>query len=88
MSPNNHEMVCAVFPHTIAVTEIEHARAAYDLIKWCIDYCSAGWNKQFVNGIVYIQMERASDLTLFCLVWNEDPRIRYTLIDIVSDLGL
>ena len=44
--------------------------------------------KHIVDDIVYIQLTEEEDLTLFLLYWAGDTRIDYTIIDIVSELGL
>ena len=88
MPENNLNEVRAIFPHTIAVYHIQHSRAAYDLIKWCMDNLQHEWIKHVVDNIVYIQLEQESDLSLFLLYWGQDTRIDYTLIDIASELGL
>jgi len=88
MPENNLNEVRAIFPHTIAVYHIQHSRAAHDLIKWCMDNFQHDWTKHFVDGIVYIQLEQESDLSLFLLYWGQDNRIDYTIIDILSELGL
>jgi hypothetical protein len=88
MPENNLNEVHAIFPHTIAVFQIQHSRAAHDLIKWCVDNLQHNWIKHVVDNIVYIQLEQESDLSLFLLYWGQDSRIEYTLIDIASELGL
>jgi len=88
MPENNLNEVPQIFPHTIAVFQIQHSRAAYDLIKWCVDNLQHNWIKHVVDNIVYIQLEQESDLSLFLLYWGQDTRIEYTLIDIASELGL
>ena len=88
MPRNNLNEVREIFPHTIAVYQIQHSRAAYDLIKWCMDNFQHEWIKHVVDNIVYIQLEQESDLSLFLLYWGQDTRIEYTLIDIASELGL
>jgi len=88
MPEDNLNEVPQIFPHTIAVYRIKHSRAALDLIKWCIDNFQNSWHKHMIEGVVYIQMSKESDLSLFLLYWGQDTRIEYTLIDIASELGL
>ena len=88
MPKNNLPEVRAIFPHTIAVYSIIHPKAAFDLIKWCMDNFQHDWTNHFVDGIVYIQIEQDEDLTLFLLYWAQDTRIEYTILDIVSELGV
>jgi len=82
MSQDNLNEVPQIFPHTIAVYSIKHSRAAFDLIKWCIDNFQNSWHKHMIEGVVYIQMSKESDLSLFLLYWAQDDRIDYTIIDI------
>jgi hypothetical protein len=88
MSPNNLNEVPQIFPHTIAVYHIQSPKAAYDLINWCWTNLQHEWIKHVVHDIVYIQLEQEDDLTLFLLYWAGDTRIDYTVIDIISELGL
>ena len=88
MPENNLNEVRAIFPHTIAIYHIQHSRAAYDLIRWCMTNIQHEWIKHVVHNIVYIQMTNEEDLTLFLLYWAQDTRIDYTLVDIASELGL
>jgi hypothetical protein len=88
MPENNLNEVCAIFPHTIAVYNIQSPKAAYELIEWCMTNLQHEWMKHVVDNIVYIQLEQESDLSLFLLYWAGDTRIDYTLIDIASELGL
>ena len=87
MPKNNLNEVPQIFPHTIAVYSIIHPKAAFDLIKWCMDNFQHEWTKHFVDGIVYIQLTEEEDLILFLLYWAQDTRIEYTLLDIASELG-
>ena len=82
MPEDNLNEVPQIFPHTIAVYHIQHSRAAFDLIKWCMENFKQGWHKVLVEGVVYIQMTHEQDLALFLLYWAQDDRIDYTLIDI------
>ena len=88
MPKNNLNEVPQIFPHTIAIFNIEHTKAAFDLIKWCMTNLEHDWHKILIDDVIYIQLEQESDLTLFLLYWSLDPRIDYTIIDIVSELGL
>jgi len=88
MSQNNLNEVPQIFPYTIAILDIEHPKAAYDLIEWCMTNLQHEWMKHIVDNIVYIQLEQEDDLTLFLLYWAGDTRIDYTVIDIISELGL
>ena len=88
MPKNNLNEVPQIFPHTIAITNIEHPKAAFDLIKWCMTNFQSDWHKILINDIIYIQMADEQDLTLFLLYWSLDSRIDYTVIDIISELGL
>jgi hypothetical protein len=88
MSQNNLNEVPQIFPHTIAIINIEHPKAAFDLIEWCMNNFQSAWHKILIDDIVYIQLADEQDLTLFLLYWAGDTRIDYTVIDIISELGL
>jgi hypothetical protein len=82
MSQDNLNEVPQIFPHTLAVFNIESPRAAFELIKWCMDNFQYDWIKHIVDNIVYIQLTEERDLSLFLLYWAQDTRIDYTIIDI------
>ena len=82
MSQNNLNEVPQIFSHTVAVYRIEHSRAAFDLIKWCLENFKQGWHKVLIDNVVYIQMTHEQDLALFLLYGAQDTRIDYTIIDI------